>query len=76
MKKLIKKIFLNFLKIENKEKIIKETYIREKNFLSKKKKQKRTDLTLGLTVRAKLYRQNLTQKHTHIHSQKKEKGKN
>ena len=27
-------------------------------------------------VKAKLYRQNFTQKHTHIHSQKKEKGKN
>ena len=27
-------------------------------------------------MKAKIYRQNLTQKHTHIHSQKKEKGKN
>ena len=27
-------------------------------------------------VKAKLYRQNLTQKHTHTHSQKEEKGKN
>ena len=26
-------------------------------------------------VKAKLYRQNLTQKHTHTHSQKEEKGK-
>ena len=33
-------------------------------------------LTLVLMVKAKLYRQNLTQKHIHIHSQKKEKGKN
>ena len=32
------------------------------------------DLTLGLMVKAKLYRQNLTQKHTQIHSQKKGKG--
>ena len=31
------------------------------------------DRTLGLMVKAKLYRQNLTQKHTHIHSQKKGK---
>ena len=31
--------------------------------------------TLGQMVKAKLYRQNLTQKHTHIHSQKDEKGK-
>ena len=31
MKKLIK-IFLNFLKIENKEKIIKKTFIRKKKF--------------------------------------------
>ena len=68
------------------EKIIKETFIRKKKFLSKKTKQKkakkkktkikRTDLTLGLMVKAKLYRQNLTQRHAHIHSQKKEKGKN
>ena len=45
-------------------------------FKLKKKKQTRTDLTLGLMVKAKLYRQNLTQKHTPIHSQKKEKEKN
>ena len=30
--------------------------------------------TLGQMVKAKLYRQNLTQKHTHTHSQKEEKG--
>ena len=34
------------------------------------------DLTLGLMVKAKLYRQNLTQNHMHIYSQKKEKRKN
>ena len=32
------------------------------------------DRTLGQMVKAKLYRQNLTQKHTHTHSQKEEKG--
>ena len=41
-----------------------------------KKKTKRADRTLGQMVIAKLYRKNLTQKHTHMHSQKKEKGKN
>ena len=53
--------------------MIKKTFIREKNFLSKKEKTKqnkkqkektRKDLTLGLMVKAKLYRQNLTQKLT------------
>ena len=39
-------------------------------------KQNQTDRTLGQMVKAKLYRQNLTQKHTHTHSQKKEKGRN
>ena len=33
------------------------------------------DRTLGQMVRAKLYRQNHTQKHTHTHSQKEKKGK-
>ena len=33
------------------------------------------DRTLGKMVKAKLYRQNLTQNHTHTHSQKEEKGK-
>ena len=33
------------------------------------------DRTLGQMVKAKLYRQNLTQKHTHIHSQKWKRGK-
>ena len=41
----------------------------------KKRKEKRTDRTLGQIVKAKLYRQNLTQKHTYTHSQKEEKGK-
>ena len=52
----------------------------EKRILSKKKtknktKKERTDRTLGQMVKAKLYRQNLTQKHTYSHSQKEEKGK-
>ena len=34
------------------------------------------DRTLGEMVKAKLYRQNLTQKHAHTHSQKEERGKN
>ena len=33
------------------------------------------DRTLGQMVKVKLYRQNLTQKYTHTHSQKAEKGK-
>ena len=33
------------------------------------------DRTLGQIVKTKLYRENLTQKNTHIHSQKEEKGK-
>ena len=41
---------------------------------TRKKTEKRTDRTLGQRVKAKLYRQNLTQKHIHIHSQKKGKG--
>ena len=45
----------------------------------KKKKEKRkeeqTDRILGQMVKAKLYRQNLTQNHIHTHSQKEEKGK-
>ena len=36
-------------------------------------KQKRTDRTLGQMVKANLYRQNLTKKHTHTHSQKEKK---
>ena len=41
-----------------------------------KKKKKRTDRTLAQMVKAKLYRQNHTQKHTHTHSQKAKKEKN
>ena len=41
----------------------------------KKKKKIRTDRTLEQMVKAKLYRQNHTQKHTHTHSQKDKKGK-
>ena len=37
--------------------------------------EKRTDRTLGQMVKAKLYRQNHTQKHTHTHSEKEKKGK-
>ena len=37
--------------------------------------EKRTDRTLGQMVKAKLYRENHTQKHTHTHSQKENKGK-
>ena len=40
-----------------------------------KKRKKRTERTLGQMVKAKLYRQNHTQKHTHTHSQKEKKGK-
>ena len=49
-----------------------------KNYRKKKQKtkKKRTDRTVGQMVKAKLYRQNHTQKHTHTHSQKEKKGKN
>ena len=40
-----------------------------------KKKKTRTDRTLGQMVKAKLYRQNHTKKHTHTHSQKEKKEK-
>ena len=40
-----------------------------KNYRRKKNK-KWTDRTLGQMVKAKLYRQNHTKKHTHPHSQK------
>ena len=39
------------------------------------KKKKLTDRTLGQMVKAKLYRQNHTKKHTHTHSQKEKKEK-
>ena len=38
-------------------------------------KKKRTDRTLGQMVKARLYRQNHTKKHTHTHS-KREKNEN
>ena len=50
-----------------------------KNSTKKNKKQqqkKRTYRTLGQMVKAKLYRQNHTQKHTYTHSQKEKMGKN
>ena len=48
--------------------------MRKKIFKLKTKQNKtRMDRTLGQMVKAKLYRQNLTQKHAHIHSQKKRK---
>ena len=45
--------------------------IRAKNYT--KKTKKRTDRTLGQMVKANLYRQNHTKKHTHTHSQKEKK---
>ena len=51
-----------------------------KNYIKQnktKQKQKRTDRTKnGQMLKAKLYRQNHTQKNTHTHSQKEKKGKN
>ena len=38
-------------------------------------KKKRADRTVGQMVKAKLYSQKHTQKHTHTHSQKEKKGK-
>ena len=38
--------------------------------------KKRSDRSLGQMVKAKLCRQNDTEKHTHIHSQKEKKEKN
>ena len=40
------------------------------------KKKKNADRTLGQMVKAKLYRQNHTQKHTCTHSQKEKERKN
>ena len=45
-----------------------------KNY-TKKREKKWTDRTLGKMVKAKLYRQSHTQKHTHTHSQKEKKEK-
>ena len=42
---------------------------------NKEIKKKPTDRTLGQMVKAKLYRQNYTKKHTHTHSQKERKRK-
>ena len=48
-----------------------------KNYTKNKEtnKQKWTDRTLGQMVKAKLYRQNHTKKHTHTPSQKEKKEK-
>ena len=47
------------------------------NYTRKKQNQKnQTDRTLGQMVKAKLYRQNHTKKHTYTHSQKEKKEKN
>ena len=43
-----------------------------KNYTEKKQ----TDRTLGQMVKAKLYRQNHTKKHTHTHSQKRKRKEN
>ena len=43
-----------------------------KNY-TKKRKKIRTDRTLGRMIKAKLYRQNHTKKHTHSQKEKKEK---
>ena len=45
-----------------------------KNYTKKTNKQ-RTDGILGQMIKAKLYRQNHTKKHTHTHSQKEGKKK-
>ena len=44
-----------------------------KNYTKKKKNW--ADRTLGQMVKAKLYRQNHTKKHTHTHSEKEKKEK-
>ena len=46
-----------------------------KNYTKKKPQNKNNpaERTLGQMVKAKLYRQNYTQKHTHSHSQKEKK---
>ena len=43
---------------------------------NKTKQKKQTDRTLGQMVKAKLYRQKHTKKHTHTHSQKEKKERN
>ena len=48
----------------------------DKNYTKKtKNKVTKIDRTLGQMVKAKLYRENHTKKHTHTHSQKRGKGK-
>ena len=47
-----------------------------KNKKQTKKKTKQTDRALGQMVKAKLYRQNHTKRHTHTHSHKEKKEKN
>ena len=42
---------------------------------NKQTKKKRTDRTLGQMVKAKLYRQSHTKKHTHTHSEKEKMEK-
>ena len=49
--------------------------ISAKNYTKKQEQKTRTDRTLGQMVKAKLYRENHTQKHTHTHSHKEKKGK-
>ena len=72
MKKVIKKK----KKKERREQLSQRTNpplrARAKNYT---KKTKKTDTTLGQIVKAKLYRQNHTQKHTHTHSDKEKKEK-
>ena len=46
-----------------------------KNYIITNKQTKRKDRTLGQMVKAKLYRQNHTKKHTHTHPPKEKKGK-
>ena len=46
-----------------------------KKEIRKKNKKTRTDRTLGRMVKAKLYRQNHTKKHTYTQSQKEKKEK-
>ena len=46
------------------------------NYIKKKKQEnKQTERTVGHMVKANVYRQNHTQKHTHTHSQKEKKKK-
>ena len=51
------------------------TILKKTRTKTKQNKIKRTDRTLGEMVKAKLYRQNHSKKHTHTHSQKEKKEK-